>query len=195
MPAPRNCTSRSMAADVRGGLAVVERRKKDMHLSRKNQQSWHRRVAISQLSKETRSRIMRSIKSVNTKPELIVRRWLHRHGFRYRLHDRALPGTPDVVLPRYKAAIQIRGCFWHCHNCKRGTFPKTSQDYWIPKLRKTVIRDRLNDTLLRSMGYEVIVIWECETKKQAEFETAMEATVLSFNQAGTSISGLTFVAR
>jgi DNA mismatch endonuclease, patch repair protein len=124
---------------------------------------------------------MRSIRSTNTKPELTVRRWLHRHGFRYRLHDRRLPGTPDVVLQKYKAIIQIRGCFWHCHKCIRGTVPKTSQDYWIPKLRKTVDRDKRNDELLLSMGYAVIVIWECETKNRDELETAMIKATISLN--------------
>ena len=82
-----------------------------------------------------------------------------------------------MVLPKYKAVIQIRGCFWHCHNCKRGTVPKTSQDYWIPKLRATVHRDRRNDELLVSMGYTVIVIWECQTTRPEEFEIFMDVLV------------------
>ena len=113
-----------------------------------------------------RSRNMSRIRSKNTKPEMVVRKWLHKNGYRFRLHRIDLPGKPDIVLPRHKTAIFVNGCFWHQHQgCRRATLPKSNQAYWIPKLQRNV--NRFEGTLrqLEELGWKVIVIWECETRK------------------------------
>ena len=115
---------------------------------------------------EQRSRNMAAIKSKNTKPEMVVRRSLHSMGYRFRLHKRDLPGNPDIVLPRYKIALFVNGCFWHRHEgCKYSTIPKTRTEFWIEKFRGNVERDKVNQAKLISMGWTPLIIWECETKK------------------------------
>ena len=106
---------------------------------------------------------MACVKSKDTKPELIVRRFLHRNGFRYRLHCKKLPGKPDLVLPKYNIVIFINGCFWHSHpNCRRASIPKTNSAFWIQKLNKNVARDEANVSMLKSSGWNVVVIWQCQ---------------------------------
>ena len=112
-------------------------------------------------SSEKRSQIMRQVRSADTRPELVVRSALHRLGFRFRLHDRNLPGTPDIVLPKYRTVIQVRGCFWHLHECARRRLPKSRKRYWLPKLEANKRRDARNDRRLRRMGWKVITVWEC----------------------------------
>lgn len=112
-------------------------------------------------SKKKRSDIMSRIGSKNTKPEIALRKSLHRLGYRFRLHVNALPGKPDIVLPKYQIAIQVRGCFWHGHNCIDGHLPKTNKEYWANKLLDNRTRDRVNDRLLRKGGWTLIVVWEC----------------------------------
>lgn len=115
------------------------------------------------LSKERRSWNMSRIKGKDTKPELIVRSFLHSHGFRFRLHLKDLPGKPDIVLSKYKTIIEVRGCYWHRHpGCKFAYTPKSNFDFWNEKFRENVARDVLNDNLLRDMGWNLIIIWECE---------------------------------
>ena len=104
---------------------------------------------------------MRSIKTKDTRPELIVRRHLHALGYRFRLHRADLPGTPDVVLPKHRAAIFINGCYWHQHSCRLGKKPRTNLAYWIPKLERNVARDKGNRSALRTSGWHVLTIWEC----------------------------------
>lgn len=119
-------------------------------------------------SQRERSRIMACVKGKNTKPELAVRRSLHRLGYRYRLHLRSLPGAPDIVLPRYGAVIQVRGCFWHGHACQRGArLPATNEDYWRRKIQRTIQRDARNDALLRRWGWSVLTVWECNCRNAA----------------------------
>lgn len=109
---------------------------------------------------------MSAIKSRHTKPEIIVRSILHRLGFRFRLHDKKLPGKPDIILPTYKTVIFVHGCFWHQHEgCKRATIPKSNIDYWKPKLAGNVARDVQHRANLEKLGWNVAVIWEYETKK------------------------------
>ncbi len=115
--------------------------------------------------KKTRSYNMSRIKGRDTKPEILVRRFLHKNGFRFRLNDSKLPGKADIVLPKYKTVIFINGCFWHGHeNCKYFVVPKTKTDWWLDKINRTKKRDLLKIKELESLDYCVKVIWECELK-------------------------------
>jgi DNA mismatch endonuclease (patch repair protein) len=108
---------------------------------------------------------MRRVRGKDTTPEMAVRSLLHRLGFRFRLHRKDLPGKPDIVLPKHKAAIFVHGCFWHRHaGCSRASTPATRQEYWLPKFRRTVERDKRNQDKLRRAGWNVIVVWECEIR-------------------------------
>lgn len=112
-----------------------------------------------------RSKIMRAVGRANTKPEIAVRHSLHSLGLRFRLHRRDLPGTPDLVLPKYRTVVFVHGCFWHRHGgCAKATIPKTRADFWATKFQLNVERDQRNDDLLRQAGWSVVTIWECETK-------------------------------
>ena len=114
---------------------------------------------------ERRSRNMSAIKSKNTKPEIKVRKVLHSMGYRFRLHSKDLPGSPDIVLPKYKTVIFVHGCFWHRHkNCKYASVPKTRQEFWEAKFRENINRDKLNQENLSSKGWKIIIVWECEIK-------------------------------
>lgn len=114
-------------------------------------------------SKTKRSEIMRSIKGKDTKPEKIVRSLLHSMGYRFRIHVKDLPGSPDIVLPKHKSVIFVHGCFWHGHNCKIAKIPKTETPFWMNKFEKNKLRDEKNQSELRQRGWKVFVIWECET--------------------------------
>ena len=121
-------------------------------------------------SKEVRSRNMSRIRSTDNKPEEIVRKFLFSQGFRYRKNDKKLPGKPDIVLPKYRTVIFVNGCFWHKHDCPRFVWPSSNQDYWRPKILGNVERDKKNAEQLRSQGWNVIVVWECELKKAVRDE-------------------------
>ena len=112
-----------------------------------------------------RSENMSRIRSTNTKPEEIVRKYLFSHGFRYRKNDKRYPGKPDIVLPKYRTVIFVNGCFWHMHGCSRSRLPKSNQEYWQPKIERNIARDEANRRLLEADGWKVIVVWECELKK------------------------------
>ncbi len=115
------------------------------------------------ISRKRRSEIMRRIKSKGTRPEITVRRLVHSMGFRFRLHVPNLPGKPDIVFPRLKKIIEVKGCFWHQHGvCIDSRIPKSRVAYWRPKLIKNVIRDKRNLVRLRRLGWHVLVLWECE---------------------------------
>lgn len=116
-------------------------------------------------SKEIRSMNMSHIRSTNSKPEEIVRKYLFSHGFRYRKNVRELPGCPDIVLAKYHTVIFVNGCFWHKHNCPRFVWPSSNTEYWILKIQKNVERDQKNIEALKAFGWNVIVVWECELKK------------------------------
>ena len=114
---------------------------------------------------EQRSRNMSAIKSKNTKPEIKVRKVLHSMGYRFRLHSKNLPGSPDIVLPKYKTVIFVHGCFWHRHqNCKYASTPKTRQEFWNKKFNENINRDKINQENLSSKGWKIIIVWECEIK-------------------------------
>ena len=116
-------------------------------------------------SKEIRNMNMSHIRSKNTRPEELVRKYLFSQGFRYRKNVKALPGCPDIVLPKYKTVIFVNGCFWHKHDCPRFVWPSSNQEYWVPKIAANVERDKKNHLLLQNSGWNVIVVWECELKK------------------------------
>jgi DNA mismatch endonuclease (patch repair protein) len=113
---------------------------------------------------EQRRRIMRAVKSKDTGPELTVRRLLYSLGYRYRLHRKGLPGSPDIVFVGRKKAIFVHGCFWHGHGCVKGRLPKSKLDYWQPKLEQNINRDRTKVEQIESLGWQSLIIWQCEMK-------------------------------
>lgn len=113
-------------------------------------------------SKEIRSMNMSHIRYKDTKPEIIVRSFLHRKGFRFRKNDKRYPGKPDIVLPKYKTAIYVNGCFWHMHDCKKFVWPKSNTEYWISKLTNNKNRDLKYYEQMKEKQWNVIVVWECE---------------------------------
>jgi DNA mismatch endonuclease, patch repair protein len=116
---------------------------------------------------KTRSRMMASIKRKDTQPEQLVRRYLHATGLRFRLHDTQLAGTPDLVLPKFRTAVFVNGCFWHRHaGCKYTTTPSTRVEFWAKKFASNVARDRETTTALRRCGWRVLTIWECEAQDE-----------------------------
>lgn len=121
------------------------------------------------VDKATRSRMMSGIKGKNTKPEMVVRQGLHRAGYRFRLHARGLPGKPDLILPKWRAAIFVHGCFWHRHpGCRFATTPATRPDFWSEKFRQNVLRDQRNQAALRDQGWRVATVWECDLRLGTE---------------------------
>ena len=121
---------------------------------------------MDRISPQARSRNMAAVRSKHTSPELAVRRILHKAGYRYLLHDKRLPGTPDIVFPSRRAIIEVRGCFWHQHpGCPSAVIPATRQDYWQPKLEKNVTRDLENHAALRRQGWRITIVWECELEQ------------------------------
>ncbi|WP_180606362.1 DNA mismatch endonuclease Vsr [Agrobacterium vitis] len=126
---------------------------------------------------DSRSKTMRAVRSKDTKPELIVRRLLHSLGFRFRLHRRDLPGSPDLVFPGRHKVIFVHGCFWHGHDCSRGArVPKTNQVYWTDKVKRNRERDERSHRLLSELGWTTCVVWECEIKDRVR----LTDRVLSF---------------
>ena len=110
----------------------------------------------------TRSKVMSRIRGKNTGPEVMVRRFLFANGFRFRIHARHLPGTPDVVLPAYRSVVMVNGCFWHGHpGCREGRVPSTNADFWAAKIGRNQQRDELQIKALKAMGWNVIVVWAC----------------------------------
>jgi DNA mismatch endonuclease (patch repair protein) len=115
--------------------------------------------------KATRSYNMSQIRSRNTKPEMLVRKFLHAQGFRFKLHDKKLPGKPDIVLPKYKTVIFIHGCFWHGHkDCRYFVVPKTRTDWWLNKINSNIVNDTKAVKALRKDGWRIINLWECNLK-------------------------------
>ena len=123
---------------------------------------------VDTLTTEQRSALMARIKGVDTRPEMFVRRALHARGYRYRVHGRSLPGKPDLVFAKRRAAVFVHGCFWHRHGCKKTTTPKSRQDYWQGKFDKNVARDQRNLAQLADEGWRVYVVWECEIDRDEQ---------------------------
>ena len=127
---------------------------------------------------EAKRRLMARFRQRDTKPELSVRRLLHRMGYRFRVHVGTLPGRPDIVLPKYRTIIFVHGCFWHRHNgCKVATMPKSNEEFWKAKFERNVIRDRQNVDALRSMGFRVLTVWECEVKDSERLGNYLRGTL------------------
>lgn len=122
---------------------------------------------MDSISKEHRSWTMSQVHSKDTKPELLVRSYLHKNGFRYRLHDNKMPGHPDIVLPKFRTVVEVRGCFWHRHpGCKATRTPLSNTEFWQEKFRRNVERDKKHADELKALGWHLIVVWECETAKK-----------------------------
>lgn len=122
---------------------------------------------------------MANIRSKGTTPEMTVRRIVHRLGYRYRLHRRDLPGTPDLVLARHRKIIDVRGCYWHAHTCQRHKHRTVRPEYWGPKLARNVARDRRNLRALRAQGWRVLVVWECEAADGKKLQRRIETFLRS----------------
>lgn len=128
------------------------------------------------MTPEERSRIMAAIKGKDTKPEMIVRKYLFSRGLRYRVNNRKLPGSPDIVLKKYKTVVFVDGCFWHGHeNCKYFRLPKSNVDYWRHKIAMNIARDYANSVDLRLAGWRVIRVWECDIRTKAKREETLSA--------------------
>lgn len=119
---------------------------------------------MDKMTHEQRSRLMARIRSKDTQPEMVVRRLLHALGYRYVLHDRRLPGTPDLVFPSRRKVVFVHGCFWHSHNCGRGFQPKSNAAFWAAKLKTNKSRDKRHLAALKALGWRAITIWECSTR-------------------------------
>ena len=122
-----------------------------------------------------RSALMATIRKTNTKPERLARKLLHAMGYRFRLHRKDLPGTPDVVLPRHRRVVFVHGCFWHRHTCKAGRkVPGANLSYWKPKFDRTLARDRRAAEELKAAGWQPLVVWECELRRPQAVVAALE---------------------
>lgn len=141
---------------------------------------------------QTRSRNMAAIKQKNTRPEMLVRRNLHKAGFRYRLHVTDLPGKPDLVFPKYKAVIFIHGCFWHQHQCAMFHWPKSRTEWWVNKITANRAHDEAVQDKLRELGWRVLIVWECALKGKTRFAPdQLLVLITSWLEGGNSFSELT----
>lgn len=122
------------------------------------------------LTPTQRSAAMSAVRGENTRPELVVRKLLCALGYRYRLHVKDLPGRPDIVLRKRRSVIFVNGCFWHAHNCPRGSTPSSNVEFWLRKIGKNCERDRRVHEELRKDGWRLLTVWECETKDQANLQ-------------------------
>ena len=135
------------------------------------------------MTPEQRSRCMAAVKGKDTKPEIIVRKYLFSRGLRYRVNDKRLPGSPDIVLKKYKTVVFVDGCFWHGHkDCKYFRLPKSNADFWRHKIAMNIARDYVNNVDLNLAGWKVIRIWECEIKTKVKREDALQQLYASITQ-------------
>lgn len=125
-------------------------------------------------SKEVRSKNMSHIRSTNSKPEEIVRKYLFSKGLRYRKNVRKLPGCPDIVLSKYKTVVFVNGCFWHKHDCGRFLWPSSNEEYWRKKIYRNIERDKENQRILAEQGWRVLIIWECQLKKKVAEDNLLQ---------------------
>ena len=137
------------------------------------------------LSQTQRSYNMSCIRGKNTKPEILVRKGLHARGFRFRLHNKKLPGSPDIVLPKYGVAIMVNGCFWHGHKgCRYATKPKSNVEFWEAKIAKNRHRDEVTKAHLEALGWTVMTIWECELRNSSQLDDRFNALAEEIRYAG-----------
>lgn len=137
------------------------------------------------LTSSQRSHCMSRIRGKNTKPEILVRKGLHARGFRFRLHNRKLPGSPDIVLPKYGVAILVNGCFWHGHKgCRYATRPKSNVEFWETKIARNKHRDEVTTAHLEALGWHVITVWECELRAGSQLEDRLDALAGEIRYAG-----------
>ncbi|MEX0981058.1 MAG: DNA mismatch endonuclease Vsr [Bacteroidales bacterium] len=132
-------------------------------------------------SKKKRSKIMSKISGRETKPEILVRRYLFSKGYRYRKNDHKLPGKPDIVLSKYKSVIFIHGCFWHGHTCKKASRPTSNVEFWNSKIERNIERDKEVKKKLLKLGWRVITIWDCELKSKRQFDNSMNKLLKKLN--------------
>ncbi len=131
---------------------------------------------MDRLTKEERSRNMARIRGKDTKPELLVRSLLHGMGYRFRLHRKDLPGKPDIVLPKYESVVLVHGCFWHRHKgCQYAYMPKTRVSFWKKKFKENIDRDKNNLSQLEELGWNVLTVWECETRDLQKLKDRLQA--------------------
>lgn len=129
-------------------------------------------------SSEKRSEIMSKISAKETKPEILVRKFLFANGLRYRKNVKSLPGSPDIVLPKYKTIVFVHGCFWHGHDCKAAKLPETRKEFWTDKIGKNKQRDQNNYEKLLSEGWKVLIVWQCTLKNKTLQSERLEKLVL-----------------
>ena len=134
---------------------------------------------------DQRRRIMQSVGTKHTRPEMTVRRALHSLGFRFRLHRKDLPGSPDIVLPKWRTVIFVHGCFWHGHGCAKGQPPKSRPNYWLPKIAANRERDARNESRLREQGWRVLTVWQCETADGRTIAEQLESAITASRQNAT----------
>ena len=143
------------------------------------------------LTQSQRHKCMSSIRGKNTKPEILVRKGLHARGFRFRLHNKKLPGSPDIVLPKYGVAIMVNGCFWHGHKgCRYATKPKSNVEFWETKIARNRHRDEVTNAHLEALGWHVITIWECELRGKSILASRLDALAEEIREAGAAKSKL-----
>ena len=138
-----------------------------------------------------RSHCMSRIRGKNTKPEIMVRKGLHARGFRFRIHNKSLPGSPDIVLPKYGVAIMVNGCFWHGHKgCRYATKPKTNVEFWETKIARNRHRDEVTNAHLEALGWHVITVWECELRGESILASRLDELAEEIREAGVAKSKL-----
>ena len=143
------------------------------------------------LTSSQRHHCMSRIRGKNTKPEILVRKGLHARGFRFRLHNKKLPGSPDIVLPKYGVAIMVNGCFWHGHKgCRYATKPKTNIEFWETKIARNRHRDEVTTAHLEALGWTVITVWECELRNSSQLDDRLDALAEEIREAGVAKSKL-----
>ena len=146
---------------------------------------------LDKLTPSQRHCCMSRIRGKNTKPEILVRKGLHARGFRFRLHNKKLPGSPDVVLPKYGVAIMVNGCFWHGHKgCRYATKPKTNVEFWETKIARNRHRDEVTNAHLEALGWHVITVWECELRGKSIVASRLDALAEEIREAGVAKSKL-----
>ena len=140
------------------------------------------------LTQSQRRKCMSSIRGKNTKPEILVRKGLHARGFRFRLHNKKLPGSPDIVLPKYGVAIMVNGCFWHGHKgCRYATKPKSNVEFWETKIARNRHRDEVTNAHLEALGWHVITMWECELRESASVTSRLDALAEEIHKVGAAL--------